>query len=1514
MGVKYKLLISNHNLYKELELVPEMQSVYVGTGMECDVRLYRDLFLEPIQMKFEQNNGEWTVFCFQNLYLDVGDVRKMQTCNLKHGDVFQVRYQESDYVAFTAEFLIDFDVLSQDYECVIDISGQEEVSIGGYLSNDISMSSEYASHENLILKKADGYYLLQIIHDTYGIYKNGCHVNERAKIFQNDFFSVADCSFFLKDDMLYASNAEYLDIKKLPWKLLKESESSFVYPCFNRSTHPEMELTDQPIQILDPPPKPQKSENNLLVSLFPSLAMIALIIVIRGFMNNSSNMTYILFSVCSMSLGIVTSIISFFRNKRRYRENIEKREKDYKQYIERKKQEIDEARETERNQRNQEFPDEKTSLQLAFSFSGKLFDRSMESRNFLCIRLGTGEAEAVRKITYSEKEHIIPEDELEKLPGELAKQYQMVENVPVFCDLKKIHNLGIVGSASEQYEILKLMVLDLCVHHYSKEVQVFFVFDEQKKEQMQWVRWLPHVQNEQLGVRNIICDEASRNAQFEFLYKELNRRAATEKEQPNQSIVIFVVDPMEMIQHPVSRFLPVAHAYHVHFVFFAEYAEQLPMYCGQILETGGNRTALLTDTDSSKMTAFTYSTVAEKSIQDFALKLAPVFCREIELESSLTRNISFFQMLGIFSVDDLNLGQRWKSKDICKSMAAPLGVNSKNEIVCLDLHEAVHGPHGLVAGTTGSGKSELLQTYILSMALQFSPYEVSFLLIDFKGGGMANQLKDLPHIAGTITDIDGTDISRPLLSIRAEIDKRKAYFKQADVNNINEYTFKYRSGEIKNPLPHLIIIVDEFAELKSRQPEFMEELISAARTGRSIGIHLILATQKPAGQVSDQIWSNSRFKLCLKVQSHADSNEVLKSPVAAEIIEPGRAYFQVGNNEIFELIQSAYSNAPEKQEIDKIKGKEFRICKVDLAGRHTVIYERAGKKKEEKSRSQLQAVVDYVKMYCEKNQIRKLPEICLPPLPDSIEYPLEQKTGLKSTVDLVAEIGRYDAPESQKQGTVKLQISGKNTAIIGSSQYGKTNLLQTILRDMTSMYTPEDVNIYIMDFASTFLRNYEELPHVGGVVCAADSEKIRNLFKLLHTEMIQRKEKLIAAKVSSLSAYREAGFRDIPYIVLMIDNFTALRELYLSEEDPLLTLCRDGSSLGINVIIANPQTSGFGYRYFSTISNHIVFHCNDGDEINSVFGYCKKRPAMLPGRCLFDMDKSIYQAQIWLAFEGKREIDRSVNIKSFVDEQKLCCGHMTAKQIPEIPDYLTMKQVYEAVPSVLPKRGFAVALDYENIEGVALPFETQFLVATLGEQKEKHMRFLSLLMHDVQQHIFQRDVEVFFIDSVSKNFRKYQDMPYMKQYTSHPEALTEIVDSLRMKLQNRYELLENEGMEELEKYPLNLVIVNNRRAMDMLASTRESMNNFIYISQNLRNMKVMFVFADVDNVSMPSSDLLKRIRDEQKAFLFEPLKNIKLYNNLSIQMKNRNVLLGHSDAFYMNRDTVLRVKLVEEEL
>jgi S-DNA-T family DNA segregation ATPase FtsK/SpoIIIE len=227
---------------------------------------------------------------------------------------------------------------------------------------------------------------------------------------------------------------------------------------------------------------------------------------------------------------------------------------------------------------------------------------------------------------------------------------------------------------------------------------------------------------------------------------------------------------------------------------------------------------------------------------------------------------------------------------------------------------------------------------MLSLAINYSPDDIGFFIIDYKGGGMANLFDGLPHMIGQISNLSGNQVYRAMVSIKSENRRRQRIFTEHGVNNINNYTKLYKNKEASVPIPHLFIIIDEFAELKREEPDFMKELISVAQVGRSLGVHLILATQKPSGTVDDNIWSNSKFRLCLRVQDRQDSNDMLHKPDAAYITQAGRCYLQVGNDEVYELFQSGWSGAPYDENIESGKAELAKLLtvngKAEMTGGH----------------------------------------------------------------------------------------------------------------------------------------------------------------------------------------------------------------------------------------------------------------------------------------------------------------------------------------------------------------------------------------------------------------------------------------------------------------------------------------------------------------------------------------------------------------------------------------------------
>lgn len=664
-----------------------------------------------------------------------------------------------------------------------------------------------------------------------------------------------------------------------------------------------------------------------------------------------------------------------------------------------------------------------------------------------------------------------------------------------------------LGKKENIFGLLKNITLDIVVRHFYEDVKLYYIFNEKEQEKFNGFRWLQNLHLTDSSLRNMIYDDRSRKIMLEILYKELSfRENLNESELSNLAYhVVFVFDSTGLASHPISKYLDKAMKLRFAFIYFEEDRELIPKQTDLLIQISSCKDGEIINTaDSNERQLFNFNAITDFELSYVAERLGCVFVESVSLENSLVKNISLFKLLDIISVSDLDIEMRWRTSEVYKSMAAPLGVKASNEIVVLDLNEKAHGPHGLVAGTTGSGKSEILQSYILSMATLFHPYDVSFVIIDFKGGGMVNQFKNLPHLNGAITNIDGDAINRSLSSIRAELRKRQTLFAQYEVNHIDAYIKKYKQGITTIPLPHLILVVDEFAELKTDQPEFMQELISTARIGRSLGVHMILATQKPAGVVNDQIWSNSKFKLCLKVQNKNDSNEVIKSPLAAEIREPGRAYLQVGNNEIFELFQSAYSGCGTDTE-QSGKMTEYEINEIDLAGLKKTVFVQKNKKSKN-TETQLEAIVNYIANYCKEARIAPLPGICLPELPEIIVKDQTKYANIVDESDIVVDVGLFDDPDNQYQDVLSLNISQNNTLFIGAPQYGKTNMLQQIMKEFAMKYSARELNVYILDFASMSLRTFSSLNLVGGVITASDDEKMSNFIRMMYEEVAKRKE------------------------------------------------------------------------------------------------------------------------------------------------------------------------------------------------------------------------------------------------------------------------------------------------------------------------------------------------------------------------------------------------------------------------
>lgn len=549
----------------------------------------------------------------------------------------------------------------------------------------------------------------------------------------------------------------------------------------------------------------------------------------------------------------------------------------------------------------------------------------------------------------------------------------------------------------------------------------------------------------------------------------------------------------------------------------------------------------------------------------------------------------------------------------------------------------------------------------------------------------------------------------------------------------------------------------------------------------------------------------------------------------------------------------------------------------------------------------MEAVVEYVDKYCKANGVKKLPDICLPALEEVIVYDAElahNDTPLSTT----AVIGIYDDPDRQRQGRTVIEIGNKNTIIIGASQFGKTNLLELIVRNLAENYSPEELSIYIIDFASMVLKNFEKLAHVGGVVCPSDDERLKNLFKYLSEQIEERRERLLEAGVSSYTSYREAGFTDIPQIVVLIDNYTALKELYLQDSDILLNLCREGGSVGISFIISNLQTTGLGYKYLANFSGRIAMFCNESSEYMTLYGSCKLRPDETAGRCLTEIDGEIYECQTFLAFEGTKEIERVNNMHAFVDQINAVYGDITADKIPEIPELLTPDYVDHTFRRKNDENIIGIA--YDTVAPVYTDHNKCNIITISGADNMGRTNFikyfaLQMLNSEIDTHIY-----------IADDFRrKLSDIGQENvSYDLDPDEFIQKIIMIEVLLEEKYKRLIHQENPEKE---ITLIIINSQEVYTAISDSKDALNALKNIMGKYKVLNVYLLFGAVPNaqIAYGSPDIYKMMKETKSILFFDNLDNCKIVDiPLAIKRKNQKKI-EPGDAYYIFGDEVSKVRI-----
>lgn len=1510
--MNYKIIISGNKLYNEISIPKNKDKIQIGSAKDSQIRIPENAVYSKLMVSVTQENEGYVAICESDVHTIDADGKSTKTRKLKPGDRIPFFDDVDDNQLLQMDFLYDFGVVQTDFNYQISVADRAILTIGGY-GSDIEIKDEHIKEAHCILTRNGDVFEIDGSGIDYGIYINGAvHRENNAQLKEKQFLKVYGVEFYFENNMLCTDKSKLITTN-LPAKEISESNNQFHYPEFVKNVRLRFQQPTEKLEVLQPQQAPQKQPITALLSMLPMFVMMIVMMFLRSSMYGGRGNKFMIMYGLMYGMSMVMSIVMFINGRREYKRKTKERIEKYNEYVRQKDIDIYEERENERviSEKMNILPE--NMVEQILSFDARLFEKSAEHKDFLDVPIGRGVVDAINQVQYRKSEFYETEDPLMNYPKELSEKYEKIADMPIVLHLNSINALGIIGLRDRLCAMARNIILTIAGQHYYDDVKFYFLMSNDDVNDFYWIKWLKNITD--AGRRNIMYDQDSKKVILDAIYNELSAREGEKEFKADKSVhyIVFAYRTKELMEHPITKYVNNAKNLGFTFIFFDEYKELIHEDCDEViyLDRDMNKGFLQRAEDAEKMQGFEYQEITKEQAKAAAIKLACVHVSEISLESTLTKNISFFQMYDVLNAYDLNVGIRWNNSQIFESMAVPIGVDSAGNLVKLDIHEKGHGPHGLVAGTTGAGKSELLQTYVLSMCTQFHPYEVGFIIIDFKGGGMANQFKDLPHLNGAITNIDGKQVNRSLMSIKAELMKRQRLFAQAGVNAIDSYIDLYKKGQVSEPLPHLILIVDEFAELKSDQPEFMKELISAARIGRSLGVHLILATQKPSGVVNDQIWSNSRFKLCLKVQDKADSNEVLKSPLAAEIREPGRCYMEVGNHEIFQLLQSAYSGAPSGVgSVDKTS--KFEISQVNLHGTRQVLFHQEPKK-EESTMTQLEAVVGYISDFCEKHHIEKLPPICLPPLEEVIPLP-DTANAKYDNKGICVPIGIYDDPENQVQDYVWLNLTESNTFIIGSSLTGKTNLMQSIIRSVTERYGVDEVSLYILDFASMILKNFSSLAYVGGVVTIKDENMLLQFLGMIESIIDERQKAFAEMGLSSFAAYREAGYKEFKQVVIIMENYSAFRSTYDEMEETFLNFCRDGLAVGVSVIVTNPTVTGVGFKILTNFGKKISFYSNDSSQYGGLFDRCRTEPDDVTGRAIINMDGGIREFQTFLAFDAKREIDRIELIRKYVSETNEKCGKSHARRIPTIPDMVDEAYIndhYGSQKENIANYNIPAGISYTSIEPVYLPLMRNTQISIHGQNELGRDSFIKFVLATMENYKDIAPTKVYIVDDVTRELEAAKGLGVVEKYTINAGDIVEIIKEVCDEVGSRYDEMAA-NPEIMNEKPFLVILINTPIATDIISKNQQAQMMYDIITTKLRGCRACIMHSNAENVpvSYKTPDIIKNLATNATHLIFEDVKQIR---NVEIPLafaRANSKRLEYGDAYYIDNGIICKVKTV----
>ena len=977
-------------------------------------------------------------------------------------------------------------------------------------------------------------------------------------------------------------------------------------------------------RLPSPPDKQQRRSLPILAAIAPMVMGVALFFLLH---------TVYMLAMCGMSPLML--LANYLSSKKEGKKSYADKLAEYKERKASIERDARTALEAERAQKRDDSPDPATVLCIASGPRRRLWERRRTDPDYLLLRVGTADIpSAVELLDPTLEEH-------------LRQVFWDIPDAPVTVPLPQRGVLGVAGPGDAPRAIGRWLVAQAATLHSPNDVQIWILTDNSGQPVWEWARWLPHCrpgqgQNAVSLIGNTAESVSTRIAELLGIIAS-RQQSMGESHRPAQFTpdIMVVFDGSRRLRSLPGAIQILREGPQVGVFAVCLDADERLLPAETQAVAVFERTGLLR---VQQMNAATVNDVRPDHVgPGWSARLARgiTAIRDVSDEENTVELPTSSRLLDVLRLEPPGadaIAQRWTAGGGMSTLAV-IG-ESYDGPFAIDIRR--DGPHGLVAGTTGSGKSELLQTFVASLAAANRPDAMTFVLIDYKGGSAFKDCARLPHTVGMVSDLDGHLTERALASLSAELKRREEILLDAGAKDIEDYNDTRRLKPRLEPLPRLILIIDEFASLVAELPDFVTGLVGIAQRGRSLGVHLILATQRPAGVVSADIRANTNLRIALRVTDKNESSDVIDVPDAAWISKstPGRCYVRSGASGPVGVQSSRIGGRrPGKRVMARAPIKVLPVPWQGL-GRPLPEIREAVAEDDGTMETDLSVLVDAIAGAARKVGCGPQPSPWLPPLPDSIT--LNDLPFVPAETDgEVAPVpfGIMDVPARQAREPMTVDLTGGGHIVVaGAARTGRSTVLRTIAGSIAARESASDVHIYAIDCGTGSLLPLSGLPHCGAVVTRDQTDRVERLIGKLRGEIGRRQQLLAASGFASLAEQRastaDPGQR-LPWMVLMLDwweGFFAAYEKYDYGRliDALLQLLREGAAVGLRAVVTTDRMAMMG-QVGTVFERTMVLRLNDpGDAMFAGIPERSMPTNQPPGRIMIEGQPDPLEVQIAL--------------------------------------------------------------------------------------------------------------------------------------------------------------------------------------------------------------------------------------------------------------------------------------------